>query len=151
MPRSGAKAAGGGPYGSRRSRAKRETAGFTIARWYPTAAAVAEGIHAAWYLIRDAAGVDDVSRTISGGLALRRDHRLPSETPPALLASYNPSYFEYPRSAQKSRGSVATYAIFVIALMFFNPNFIGTTKRSGAPWSVPRGWPLRCVARSVCG
>src|SRR5207248_9745128 len=40
-------------YGSRWSRAKRETTGTEYAR-FPTAAAVAEGIHAAWYLIRDA-------------------------------------------------------------------------------------------------
>jgi len=44
----------GVPYGSRWSRAKRETTGTTIATDFPTAAAVAEGIHAALYLIRDA-------------------------------------------------------------------------------------------------
>src|SRR5947209_1914646 len=35
-------------------RAKRETTGTTNAPDFPTAAAVAEGIYAAWYLIRDA-------------------------------------------------------------------------------------------------
>jgi hypothetical protein len=39
--------------GSRWSRAKRETTGTTNEPDFPTAAAVAEGIHAAWYLIRD--------------------------------------------------------------------------------------------------
>jgi len=39
---SGAKAAGGGSDGNRWSRAKRETTGSMYARWYPTAAAVAE-------------------------------------------------------------------------------------------------------------
>jgi hypothetical protein len=38
---------------SRWSRAKRETTGTTNAPDFPTAAGVAEGIHSAWYLIRD--------------------------------------------------------------------------------------------------
>ena len=41
------------------SRAKRETTGTTNASDFPTAAAVADWIHAAWYLIRDPAGVDN--------------------------------------------------------------------------------------------
>jgi hypothetical protein len=77
-------ATGGGSYGSRWSRGKRETTGLTTRPDFPTAAAVAEGIHAAWYLIRDPGRgqgtirVDFpvVSRSAS-------DHRLPYESPPA--------------------------------------------------------------------
>ncbi|HEV7427240.1 MAG TPA: hypothetical protein VGQ46_12820 [Thermoanaerobaculia bacterium] len=44
----------GGSDGSRWSRAKHETTGGTSASDFPAAAAVADWIHAAWYLIRDA-------------------------------------------------------------------------------------------------
>jgi len=48
---SGAKDAGGVLYGSRWALAKRETTGSTNVTDFPTAAAVADWIHAAWYFI----------------------------------------------------------------------------------------------------
>src|SRR5438105_13639698 len=63
------------------SRAKRETTGTTNALDFPTAAAVAEGIHAAWYLIRDALRGRSLYRAYIHRLALRRGHRLPSVSP----------------------------------------------------------------------
>ena len=44
--------AGGDSYGSRWSRAKRETTGLQ-SRIFSTPAGVAERIHAVWYLVRD--------------------------------------------------------------------------------------------------
>jgi len=55
---------------------KRERPNFT------TAAAVAEGIHAAWYLVRDTCRRRENGAVLdSGGRSLRSDHRLPYETP----------------------------------------------------------------------
>src|SRR4051794_5875844 len=51
----------------------------------PTPAGVAERIHAAWYLIRDPAGVENRHVRSSGGRSLRSDRRLPYETPPASM------------------------------------------------------------------
>jgi len=72
----------GVPYGSRWSRAKRETTGTTTAPDFPTAAAVAEGIHAAWYLVRDAlrgrTPIADIHPVVS---RFASDHRLPYVTP----------------------------------------------------------------------
>src|SRR5436305_14830383 len=76
--------AGGVSDGSRWSRAKRETTGSANVPRFSTAVAVADGMHAVWYLIRDPAGVVEKTRPHeSGGRSLRSDHRLPSETPPA--------------------------------------------------------------------
>ena len=72
------------PFARTRTRAKRETTGFKNVPDFPTAAAVAEGIHAAWYLIRDSCRSRENPRCRdSGGRSLRSDHRLPYETPPA--------------------------------------------------------------------
>jgi len=69
----------GGSYGSRWSRAQRETTGNTTRSDFPTAAAVAEKIHAACYLIRDPIrGREKRRRRDPGGLALRA-------RPPATL------------------------------------------------------------------
>src|SRR5438067_4059948 len=84
--------AGGDTYGSRWSRAKRETTGYR-SRAYPTAAAVAEGVHDGSNLIRDPAGVDQSSVRGSGGCSLRSDHRLPYVTPPASFVGVAERHF----------------------------------------------------------
>src|SRR4051794_34082299 len=64
---------------------------------FPTAAAVADGIHAVWYLIRDPAGVDNALRTITGGLALRA-------RPPATVRNAS-GVFEGLRSRSRKQTS----------------------------------------------
>jgi hypothetical protein len=52
---------------------------FNVVRWYPTAAAVAEEIHGAWYLVRDPAGVGE-----------NRDHVYPVVARSARTTGYHP-------------------------------------------------------------
>jgi len=63
--------------------AKRETTGTTDAPDFPTAAAVVEGIHAVWYLIRDPWPGSGFHSQSACPVVSRfaRDHRLPYVTP----------------------------------------------------------------------
>ena len=63
---------------------KRETTGLTKVPDFPTAAAVAEEIHAGWYLIRDSCRSREIGVIIIPVVSrFARDHRLPYEPPSA--------------------------------------------------------------------
>gem|GEM_PF-4945341 len=72
---------------------------------FPTAALVAEGFHAAWYLIRDPAGVDDERETVTGGRSLRSDRRLPYVAPPA--SAFGATRYKYSSTLATCSHSVA--------------------------------------------